>query len=186
MLSSHDVEQIKQLISERRETLEKVLSLLAVVQSALDDQENAMERYELAYTQFQDSEEAKALLRLLTGAEEADVTRGRSNVQIYEEIILDNGQPMHATAIASEAEQRGVKLQGAARKPRQVRNSLSGSKRFVNLGGNVWWIEGRLIPNSDLNDYEGNDVMDDAVLSPEPDELMQSRRMITVRARRAP
>lgn len=67
----------------------------------------------------------------------------KSNVQIFEETLLANGHPMYVKALYEAALSRGLALRGTKASPtEQVRNSLSGSKRFTNLGDNVWWLAG--------------------------------------------
>ena len=65
-----------------------------------------------------------------------------SNIEQFEAILLDNGYPMLLREITAEALKRGMTFGGRTDKPPSVkiRNSLFGSKRFCNLGNNVWWI----------------------------------------------
>ena len=87
----------------------------------------------------------------------ADVQH-KPNVQIYEEVIEDHGRPMHLVNIVDAAQNRGLRLRGTQDAPTQVRNALAGSKRFVNTGANVWWIEGRPLPpkyDAAMNGHKG-------------------------------
>ena len=154
-----DLRDIKQRISQRRRALESVLGLLAEVESSLEEQEKALERYELAEKALKHSEAAEALIRLLVDPVGDNLGR-KPNVQVFEEIVLDNGRPMHASDIAREAERRGVEFQGTNPKSRQVRNSLVGSKRFLNAGGNRWWVTSHRPPTASDNGEEQVSVLD--------------------------
>ena len=63
-------------------------------------------------------------------------------VDLYATILEEHGQPMHVREITAEALRRGAVLKGIAKaSPEQkVRNSLFGSKKFINIGGNTWWL----------------------------------------------
>ena len=49
---------------------------------------------------------------------------------------------MHLKEIIETALEWGAKLKGKRPVNEQVRNALKGSKRFVNLGSNTWWLAG--------------------------------------------
>ncbi len=68
-----------------------------------------------------------------------------------EKIILDAKRPLHITAIAKEAGKRGIAFSGDPDKPikNKIRSSMNGSKRFVNLGSNTWWITGVPVPGDE-------------------------------------
>ena len=72
-----------------------------------------------------------------------------SNAQLYQDVLLDHGQPMHVRDIAQAALERGVHLRGKGLPVDQVRNGMSNSRRFVNIGSNVWWVAGQVIPNDE-------------------------------------
>lgn len=69
-------------------------------------------------------------------------------VDLYAAILEERKQPMHVREIAAEALRRGAVLRGGGQaSPKQkVRNSLFGSKKFVNVGGNTWWLANKPIP----------------------------------------
>lgn len=142
MLTGREVRDERRMISERRQQLEGVLELLAELDSSLQDQDKALEKFESVQTRLRESDAAQALMRLLTetGTDQESVleTNGKPNVQVYEEIILEHGKPIHAADIVKEAVKRGVVFKGQTPKATQVRNSLVGSKRFDNRGGNMW------------------------------------------------
>ena len=82
----------------------------------------------------------------LDGAESANPNFRKSNVQIYEDILLENGSPMHVTRVLETALLRGAELKGKRPPVDQVRNALSRCKRFSNVGGNTWWIAAIPLP----------------------------------------
>ena len=63
-----------------------------------------------------------------------------SNVQVYEDVLIANGSPMHVSRILDAALLRGVELKGDRSEVDQVRNALARSNRFHNVGANTWWI----------------------------------------------
>ena len=78
---------------------------------------------------------------------------GKTNVQVYEEIISLHGRPMHLTDILESAARMGVVFKTNGDPKSQLRNALNGAKkRFKNMGNNTWWIKGKAIPGeSDQN-----------------------------------
>lgn len=146
MLKDSDVEYIKTIISERRRLLESTLEILVEIESSLKEQESALERYENAQSHLRESNAVQTLLQLINPNQKESATAidiGRSpktNVQIFEDILIKHGRPMHAVDIAAEAIRQGVVFQGKGKRERQTRNSLVTSKRFQNQGGNVWWV----------------------------------------------
>ena len=69
-------------------------------------------------------------------------------IDTYRIIVEEHGLPMHAKEITREALQRGVDLLGDGKTTpeEKVRNSLFVSKKFVNVGGNTWWLVSKPIP----------------------------------------
>ena len=76
---------------------------------------------------------------------------GKLNTQLYEEVILANGRPMHMTSILEESLNRGLVLQGARPAMVQIRGALAGCKRLYNVGGNTWWVIDKPIPEDSPN-----------------------------------
>ena len=75
---------------------------------------------------------------------------GKTNNEVYEEIILAFGKPMHVTDILDAARAAGVRQKGTAAPLNQLRNVLNGAKtRFYNVGNNHWWIVGRPLPEEE-------------------------------------
>ena len=91
-------------------------------------------------------------VQLLTTSERSSWTQqrvkvqGKPNTQLYEEIILDHGRPMHMSDILKEAFNRGLVLQGDREPIVQMRGALANCKRLYNVGGNIWWITDRPVP----------------------------------------
>lgn len=77
-----------------------------------------------------------------------DVRRKRkTNAQMYEEVLLEHGKPMHLVDLLDKALARGLQQQGTGTPEDQLRNALnSARKRFYNVGNNVWWVVGRPEP----------------------------------------
>ena len=75
--------------------------------------------------------------------------RQPKKVAVYEDILVETGVPMRLENLTQEALNRGVSLGGSLDNPpeEKVRNSLNGSKRFVNLGGNRWWLANTPLPD---------------------------------------
>ena len=74
--------------------------------------------------------------------------RRPSNVLLYEKILEEHGRPMYLQDITQEALSRGLDLGGRTDRSSEekVRNSLTGSKRFQNLGMNRWWLADTPMP----------------------------------------
>ena len=70
-----------------------------------------------------------------------------TNTQLYQQALLDHGRPMHVRELTEAALAHGVQLKGQGDPVEQVRNAVFASKRFENLGGNVWWVVGHPIPD---------------------------------------
>lgn len=66
-----------------------------------------------------------------------------AKLDVYHDIILQNGGPMHASAVAAAAIQRGVRWQGVNPPAIKVRNAMTRSARFENVGRNTWEITDR-------------------------------------------
>ena len=71
---------------------------------------------------------------------------GKPNTQLYEEVILEHGKPMHMSSILEEAIKRGLKLNGKRSPVVQMRTALANCKRLYNVGGNTWWIIDKPLP----------------------------------------
>lgn len=77
--------------------------------------------------------------------------KGKTNNQIYEELILAFGQPMHVTDILDAARTAGVRQKGTAPPIKRLRNVLNGAKtRFYNVGNNHWWVVDKPLPEVEL------------------------------------
>ena len=83
--------------------------------------------------------------------------RKAKRVDEYEAILVRHGGPMHLREITDAALSVGIDLSGGTSTPdEKVRNSLYGSKRFVNEGANRWWLSGKPLPADD--DYQDVDL----------------------------
>jgi len=143
MLNEDNLQELRRNVAEERTLLEETILLLAELKTALEEQETALARYEATQNSLRVSPSVQALLRLLhvpDGTVTVPQPRRKTNVQVFEELLLEHGQPMHATDIAIQAETRGVVFQGSKPREIQARNALANSKRFVNQGGNMWWV----------------------------------------------
>ena len=76
-----------------------------------------------------------------------EVRKKKPNAQMYEEIMLEHGKPIHLIDLLDKALARGLQQQGTGAPENQLRNSLNSSKkRFCNLGNNMWWLADRPLP----------------------------------------
>ena len=71
---------------------------------------------------------------------------GKPNTQLYEEVILEHGKPMHMSSILEEAIKRGLKLKGKRTTVVQMRSALSNCQRLYNIGSNIWWVIDKPLP----------------------------------------
>ena len=62
------------------------------------------------------------------------------HVVVYEEVLREAGRSLHAAVIADRAEAKGMLFNGKTSKAKMVRNALQSCTRFVNVGGNRWWL----------------------------------------------
>lgn len=148
MFDEATLESLQQKLADCREANAFIQELLA----ASYELEKALAKYAEAERKLLESRGAQTLARLLSTADD-----GRTNVDVYEEILLNAGAPMHVKEIAAEANRRGVLFRGKSPIEVQVRNSLAGSKRFENLGSNTWWFN----PTAFLDlQHEDDEVQD--------------------------
>ncbi len=151
------LEQMRQKIADERKVIEHTLDILAILDTSLQAREKALDRYEalLQGRATSLSVERTAVEPSTLKLSNADTPvkppslKKPTNVSIYEEVLLSVGRPMYATALASAAEARGVVFRGKGDKADMIRNALQNSKRFVNMGGNTWWLLNRPIPKPD-------------------------------------
>ena len=150
MLNEIEIKELWEALSSSRFILDQSVKELVDLQSAQNELEAALRHYEEARKQFRESEAASGLMDFVIAGDRPMMVRRvqKTNVQIYEEIIRDNEGAMHVSAIAAEAVKRGIKLKGKSSPGRMVRNSLVGSDRFVNIGGNRWLMEGMPVPDA--------------------------------------
>lgn len=167
MLTNAEFQNIKQSVTDRQALIEEVLSLLATMESALQDEVKALEAYETAQTELQGSDAVKEFARMLLGLTAPErrpgPVRQKPNVEFFENVIISNGRPMHATDIAEEAQQQGAVFQGVTSISRQARNSMVNSKRFQNEGGNRWWVSDRPVPDESSSSNGHQPLMAEAV-----------------------
>ena len=73
---------------------------------------------------------------------------GKTNTQLFEEIITEHGRPMHMSSILDVALVRGLKFKGKRPPVTQMRSALSSCKRLYNVGGNYWWVIDHPLPEN--------------------------------------
>ena len=73
---------------------------------------------------------------------------GKPKTELIEELILEQGKPMHLTDILAIGTERGLQLNGKRPKQIQLRSTLSNCKRLYNIGGNKWWVTGVALPST--------------------------------------
>ena len=76
---------------------------------------------------------------------------GKPKTELIEELILEQGKPMHLTDILAIGTERGLQLNGKRPKQIQLRSTLSNCKRLYNIGGNKWWVTGVALPSTSSN-----------------------------------
>ncbi len=156
-----DLEQMRQQIADERKAIEHTLDLLAKLDTALLEREKALDQYEAQIQRRTSSlgvehavPEPSALIQPnaetlvpLTSIEKPTNIKRPKNVVVYEDILLSVGHPMHATALGNAAEAHGIVYRSkGGDKAKIIRNALLNCKRFVNVGGNTWWLQNRPIP----------------------------------------
>lgn len=137
-----------QAIRARRAGLAELKEQIDALDAALASQEEGLVAEERAHAQLPSWE---AWHQFVGGAQQSPLesplaTRAKSNVQIYRDVLLEHGKPMHVPALYEAALSHGLRLRGKGDPREQVRNSLTGSKDFVNKGDNHWWVEGVPLP----------------------------------------
>ena len=127
------------------------LAFYTELMTALERQRQGMEEEKQLFDRLHKSGDIffvpEALTNKVDGSGRSETER-KPNSRIYEEVIIDNGKPMHLTDILDASLKRGLQLRGKQREDIQVRNALAGSKRFMNMGNNVWWVRGEPISHS--------------------------------------
>ena len=71
---------------------------------------------------------------------------GKPKTELIEELILEQGRPLHLTDILAIGTDRGLQLNGKRAKQIQLRSTLANCKRLYNIGGNKWWVSGVELP----------------------------------------
>ena len=145
MIATRD---IRDELSNRLHHVRQVKETLAEMEAVLEGQLSSLERQEQLEDAVKSSGDLQALVEMLTGTVGPLVDGHRTNVELYREIVAEHGEPMHLSNIVDTALQRGLRLRGTQEPSVQVRNALNGSKRFVNMGSNYWWLADRSVPES--------------------------------------
>lgn len=139
------IQEAKDLANEYLQRLDAIRDLL----NALEDQKRGLENEKEALSKL-----GEAVLGLpsfgVPGKSGTAAKRkrnyGKPNTQLYEEIILEHGKPMHMSGILEEALKRGLKFKGKRRPVIQMRTALANCKRLYNVGGNIWWVIDKPLP----------------------------------------
>ena len=71
---------------------------------------------------------------------------GKPRSQKIEEFMRELWRPMHISDVVDELKARGEVFNGKSSPKEQVRSALKKSKRFINVGGNTWWLDGVPMP----------------------------------------
>ena len=145
-----NAEKVKNLYAQRLEAAEQLLL-------ALQDQRGAAEKERTARAILDQP------LPLASAASTIDVPRrafgggklrhnnGKPNTQLFEEILLEHGKPMHMSSLLDAALARGLQFRGEREPTVQMRNALFGCKRIYNIGGNTWWVIDQPEPEKQLS-----------------------------------
>ena len=159
------VQQTRSEIARIRAVLDKWEEAMASLEEAMASSEEAMGVSGVTADTLDAIKELMWTVAPTTPAAPESAPANKPNVQIYEEVLRDLGA-LHATDIYREAKSRGLILKGVGDPKNTVRSSMSTSKRFVNLGGNVWDLTNK-------GPHRGERAQDDheAVLVPEFDHM---------------
>lgn len=98
-----------------------------------------------------------------------DASLGRSKVRVYEEVLREQGRPLHVSELLPLVKAKGVTFDGVSPEQQQLRNSLhSASNRFQNVGSNTWWLVDEPAPGrTGFSTASDGVVQDEILLSPE-------------------
>ena len=144
-----NAEKIKNLYAQRLEAAEQLLQ-------ALQDQRGAAEKEREART-ILDQPLPLASVKTIgvplraSGTGEQRRNNGKPNTQLFEEVLLEHGNPMHMSSLLDTALARGLQFRGKREPIIQMRNALFNCKRIYNIGGNTWWIIDQPLPEKQLN-----------------------------------
>ena len=143
----HDkIRATQEFIDKQKQMLENTESLLVAYSRQLEGLEGEKEAAK-AITQIQ----AHMPSDWIWGGQKTTVSKnrinGKPNTELIEELILENGKPMHLTDILATGVERGLQLNGHRPKLIQLRGTLSNCKRLYNVGGNKWWVIGVPLPS---------------------------------------
>ena len=144
-----DLNSLKEEITHELETATKEKDLLEKGLKAYVEKIAALEQHIAAIDrQVQSDNRLKELQYTLpipieeSYSGKVNAKTGKPNSLIYEEVIREYGKPMYITDVVDAALLKGAVLHGKNAPKNQVRNALSTSKRFENVGDNTWWIIG--------------------------------------------
>ena len=137
-----NAEKVKSLYAQRLEAAEQLLQ-------ALRDQKRAAENERKALAILEQPMPAAAVVavpRRPSSFGGRGHNYGKPNTQLFEEILLEHGRPMHISSLLDAALARGLRFKGKRAPIVQMRSALTTCKRIYNVGGNTWWVIGQPEP----------------------------------------
>ena len=140
-----NAEKVKNLYAQRLEAAEQLLQ-------ALQDQRGAAESERKARailgqpTPLVSAVSAIGVPGIAFASGEQRARYGKPNTQLFEEVLLEHGKPMHMSSLLDAALARGLQFRGKRAPIVQMRTALSNCKRIYNIGGNTWWIIDQPVP----------------------------------------
>ena len=136
----------QEFIDKHKQLLDEAESLLVAYHQQLEGLEREKEA-----TKAMAGIQAQMPSVLLFGERKTPVSKkritGKPKTELIEELILEQGKPMHLTDILAIGTERGLQLNGKRAKQIQLRSTLSNCKRLYNIGGNKWWVTGVALPS---------------------------------------
>ena len=145
-------QQLHQKMKALEDNLQKTIEKSQEYTARAEDIRNYLEHLKQEKS-FIDKGLDQPLDKIDSPFESARKRPGKTNVQVYEEILTLYGRPMHATDILDSAIKLGVEFKNDGEPRTQLRNALNGAKkRFTNIGNNTWWIAGHPVPGEEDRD----------------------------------
>ena len=137
-----NAEKVKNLYIQRLEASAQLLQALRDQKLAAENEKKALAILE----QPMPAASAVAVPRISLPFGGHGHNYGKPNTQLFEEILLEHGRPMHISSLLDAALARGLRFKGKRAPIVQMRSALTTCKRIYNVGGNTWWVIDQPMP----------------------------------------